>query len=334
MHKSQVAFPSTISTKYFSNFQGTRDPSCLLPDELCFRSSSLQTPATHRTIDAVHSRVIDEGLNLRHLPARGIHGMFMNEVFLHFHLQLVTLHTSSDLWLNFLCFLFADFSWFCTRSQQRRKVVTWRTSRKKLGCSRFCTHRSSALSSSRLRSHVVPLALAVVKSTAKPSRSPNLVAHDANFDGLSIAVVSHAFNSFESMHNSMTSSSLRSSTIHSGLSDSSIFSNTSVLLCTKLFMDCSLASSKMFICWGAASAASPTTSSTLHVLCAGTSTSASRCCSSAFAANSSTSSPCHFWPRLPVNLTRFVSRSSVFVSLALEPTPDRFLSLMTHPLEL
>ena len=41
---------------------------------------------------------------------------------------------------------------------------------------RICTRRSSALSSSGLRS-----ALAVVKSTANPSRSPNLVAHDANF---------------------------------------------------------------------------------------------------------------------------------------------------------
>ena len=33
--------------------------------------------------------------------------MIMNEVFLHFHLQhvqLVALYTSSDLWLNFLCF--------------------------------------------------------------------------------------------------------------------------------------------------------------------------------------------------------------------------------------
>ena len=80
------------------------------------------------------------------------------------------------------------------------------------GCSRFCTRRSSALSSSRLRS-LVPLALAVVKSTVNPSRSPNLFAHDANFDGLSIAVFSHAFNSFESFHNSMTSSSLRSSTV-------------------------------------------------------------------------------------------------------------------------
>ena len=179
----------------------------------------------------------------------------------------------------------------------------------------------SVLSSSRLRSHIVPLALAVVKSTANPSRSPNLVAHDANFDGLTIAAVSHAFNSFESMHNTMTSSSLRSSTFHSGLSDSSIFSNTSVLLDARLFMHCSYAQRKMFICSGAASAASPTTSSTLHVLWSGTSTSAYSCCSSAFAASSSTSSPCLFWPRLSATLTRFASRSSVSISLALEHPP-------------
>ena len=213
--------------------------------------------------------------------------MFMNEVFPHFHLQLVTLYTSSDLWLNLLCFQFADFSRFCTRVQQvfnkEENSSLGGLPTRNSGCSRFCTRLSSAMSSSRLRSHIVPLALTVVKSTAKPSRSPNLVAHDANFDGLSIAVASHAFNSFESMHNSMVLSSLRFSTMHSGLRDSSIFSNTSVLLCTKLFT-----------CSGAASAASATTSSTLRVLCAGTSKSASRCCSSAFAANSSTSSPCLF----------------------------------------
>ena len=111
VNKYLVAFLSTISTKYFSNFLGTREPSCLLPHELCFRSSSLQTPATHRTIYAVHSRVADKGLNFRHLPRTGILGMFMNEVFLHFHLQLVALYTNSDLWLNSLCFPFADFSW-------------------------------------------------------------------------------------------------------------------------------------------------------------------------------------------------------------------------------
>ena len=30
--------------------------------------------------------------------------MFMNEVFLHLHLQLVALYASSDLWLNFSVF--------------------------------------------------------------------------------------------------------------------------------------------------------------------------------------------------------------------------------------
>ena len=39
---------------------------------------------------------------------------------------------SHDPWSNFLCFQFADFS-CSTRVQQRRKVVTWRTSRKKFG---------------------------------------------------------------------------------------------------------------------------------------------------------------------------------------------------------
>ena len=68
----------------------------------------------------------------------------MNELFSHFHLQLVTLYTSSDLWLNFLFFELADFSRFCTRVQQRRKLITWRTSRKKfrlfsiLHTSEFC----------------------------------------------------------------------------------------------------------------------------------------------------------------------------------------------------
>ena len=35
-----------------------------------------------------------------------------------------------------------------------------------------------------------------------------------------------------------------------------------------------------------------------------------------------------------MKLTRFVSRPSVFVSLALEPTPDRVPELLIHPLEL
>ena len=309
MQDTRTLFPfiSTISTWNFSNFLGTCEPSCLLHHEFHFviRSSSLQTPATHRTINAMHSRVADKGLNLRYFPARGIFRMFMNEVLLHCHLQLVSLIHK---FLSVARFSLFSTCWFLV--SPHTKLSLGGLPARSSGCSRFCTRRSSALSSSRLKSQIVELAVAVIKSTANSSRSPNLVAHDANLDGSSIAV--HAFNSFESMHNSMISSSLRSSTIQSGLSDSSIFSNTSVLLCAMLF-----------ICSGAASAASPTMSSTLHVFWAGTSTSTSRCCSSAFAASSSTSSPCLFWPRLSVNLTRFVSRSSVFVSFALEPDPAR-----------
>ena len=111
MNVSPVTFPSAISTWNFSNFLGTCESSCLLPHELYFviRSSNLQTPATHRTINAMHSWVADKGLNLGHFPARGILGMFMNEVLLQFHLQLVSLYTSSDLWLSSLCFQPADF---------------------------------------------------------------------------------------------------------------------------------------------------------------------------------------------------------------------------------
>ena len=182
LNKSLVTFPSTISTKYFGNFFGTCEPSRSLSYELCFVSqiSSSQTPSTHPTIDVVLSWVIDEGLNLRHRPRTGNFRMFMNEVFSHFHLQLVTLCTSSDLWPNFLCSQFADFSRFYARVQQRGKLFTWRASHKKFRLFSICTRLSSALSSSKLKSHIVPLTLAVVKPTAKPSRSPNLVAHDAN----------------------------------------------------------------------------------------------------------------------------------------------------------
>ena len=182
MNKPLVTFPSTISTKYFSNFFGTCEPSRWHCHELCFvfQSSSSQTPATHRTIDAVHSWIIDEGLNLRHLPRNGNFGIFMIQVFSHFHLQLVTLYTSSDLWLFFSIFnlLISRASAHVFNKEENSSLGGLPT--RSSGCSRFCTRLSSALSSSRLRSHIVPLALAVVKSTAKPSRSPNLVAHDAN----------------------------------------------------------------------------------------------------------------------------------------------------------
>ena len=145
MKNSPVIFPSTISTKYISNFFGTCGPSCLFSHELCFVFRSLKTPATHRAIDAVHSRVADKGLNLRHFPDCGIFGMFMDKVFLHFHLQFVRLYTSADLWLDSVCFQFADFSWACTRAQQGREVITRWTSCKKfrllsvLHSSEFCS---------------------------------------------------------------------------------------------------------------------------------------------------------------------------------------------------
>ena len=128
----------------------------------------------------------------------------MNEMLLHFHLQLVSLYTSS-----LICgSIFSVFNLLISCGSthvfnKEEKSSPDGLPARNSGCSRLCTRRSSALSSSKLRSHIVPLALAVVKSTANPSRA------------------------FESMHNSMISSSLRSSTIQSG---SSIFSNTSVLL--------------------------------------------------------------------------------------------------------
>ena len=45
----------------------------------------------------------------------------MNKMFLHFHLQLATFFTRSDLCLNFLCFQVAEFS-CCTRARQRSKL--------------------------------------------------------------------------------------------------------------------------------------------------------------------------------------------------------------------
>ena len=126
----------------------------------------------------------DWGLNFRHLPARGILGMFMNEVLLHFHLQFVTLYASSDLWLNSLCFQFTDFSWFCTRVQRRRKVVT----------ADFLQEVRDALDPAHvgvlpchLQGRGLPCLRWFLQSSnpVNPSRSPNLVAHDAKFDGLS-----------------------------------------------------------------------------------------------------------------------------------------------------
>ena len=100
----------------------------------------------------------------------------------------------------------------------------------------------------------------------------------------------------------MISSSMRSSTPWHCLSDPSIFSNTSVLLNTKAVHGLVF---RVHLLWRCGCRY-------LKVLWPRTSTSASRCCSSAFASSSSTSSPCRLWPGLSANFTRFESRSSVF----------------------
>ena len=190
MNNSPVTFPSTISTKNFSNFLGTCEPSCLFPREFCFvfRSSRLQTPATHRTKNAVHSGLADKGLNLRRFTTQGIFGIFMNKVFLHLHLQFVSLYTSSDLRLNSLHSQFDDFLWLHTRAQQRRKVITRWTSYKTfrllsiLQSSEFCSVLFKAevphcsVGSCSCHIHCEPC-------TESQPRSHI----DANFDGLSIA---------------------------------------------------------------------------------------------------------------------------------------------------
>ena len=56
------------------------------------------------------------------------------------------------------------------------------------GCSRVCNRWSSVQLSSKLRSLIVPLALAAVKYTANSSRSPNLASCDSNLNRLSTAV--------------------------------------------------------------------------------------------------------------------------------------------------
>ena len=148
--------------------------------------------------------------------------MFMNEVFSHFHLQLVTLYTSSDLRLNFLCSQFADFSRFCTLVQQRRKLITWRTSYEKvrlfsiLHSSEFCL---------------------VIFKTEVPHRSVGSCSGQIHCKTFTESQLRRTRCKLRRIENCcgftlipMTSSSLRSSTMHSGLSDSSIFSNTYVLL--------------------------------------------------------------------------------------------------------
>ena len=93
----------------------------------------------------MHSRVADKGLNLKHVPARGIFGMFMNEVLLHCHLQLVSLHTISYLWLDSLCF------------QQGIEVIARRTSRSILHSSEFCSRFTLEYSNMKLFPDSAPI---------------------------------------------------------------------------------------------------------------------------------------------------------------------------------
>ena len=135
---------------------------------VCFlMNSTFSFDPRASTINAMHSRVADKGLNFRHFPARGIFGMFMNEVLLHFHLQLVSLNTSSDLWPTPLRFQFADFLRFHTRVQQGIEVTARRTSRKKFGLfsilhSEFCSVifkaevRNCSVGSCSCQSHCKP----------------------------------------------------------------------------------------------------------------------------------------------------------------------------------
>ena len=128
---SPVVFPSTTSTKCFSNFLRNRDHLvCILMnsgfDPRALRFQRHIGPSMLCTLGS-----LTRELNLRHFTARGIFGMFMQEVFLHFHLQLAQALICGSI-LSILNLLCCFFLWFCTRVQQRREVVTWRTSRQEV----------------------------------------------------------------------------------------------------------------------------------------------------------------------------------------------------------
>ena len=92
-----------------------------------------------------------------------------------------SLYTSSDLWLNFLCFQFADFSRFCTRVQQRRKLITWRTSHKKFRL--FSILHSSEFCFVIFKTEVTSFRW-LLQSLQNLNGVPTSSPHDANFDEL------------------------------------------------------------------------------------------------------------------------------------------------------
>ena len=79
--------------------------------------------------------------------------MFMNEVLLHFHLQLASLYTSSDLWLNSLCFQLVDFSCdFAHVFNKEEKSSLGGHPARRSGCSSFAKPEATSMdTSSQLR---------------------------------------------------------------------------------------------------------------------------------------------------------------------------------------
>ena len=170
----------------------------------------------------------------RLFPGRGLIGIFLQEVLAHLLLRYASFNVDLDVW--FALFFLPRFG---MRTRRWSDLM-----QKKSGSSWSCKRLSDALSSV-LRTHIVPFGLVVVKSTTNPSRSPKRVASDVNLAGLKVYETLHAFNSFQRKHNSMCSSSLRSSAPLHLLSDCSTPPDTSTLLditmpsalfCLHLFM--------------------------------------------------------------------------------------------------
>ena len=138
----------------------------LVSHPVCFLFFSVACSSSLWTINAVFSRVAGKRLNLRHFP----------EMLLHLHLQLVSLHACSNLWHNFSAFIVlisSGFTHVSTRTGTHHLAGLGLLSM--LQSSKFCY-----VVPKTLWSHIVPLTFAAVKSTANPSRSPNLFACDTN----------------------------------------------------------------------------------------------------------------------------------------------------------
>ena len=159
---------------------------------------------------------------------------------------------SVSLFVTCLCLYRAESFRLHTCTQQRREVVTWRTSRKKLGL--LSVLQSSEFSSVVFKAENPTLFHWLLQSEPFTKSQLRCMRHKPRRIEYCCGLAR-----IQLMHNSMISSSLRPSTPLNCLSNSSIFSNTSVLLDANLFMDCSTVN----ICSGAAAAVSSATSSVL-----------------------------------------------------------------------